>query len=75
MNYTIDLSKIDIQTYKNFLKKQYLIPSRQILHENIDHNFSIFEHCGFTKLSDLKSAISTSAKIDTLSKETKIPSE
>ncbi len=71
----INLSKIDIQKYKTFLKGQYLIPSRQILHENIDNNFKIFENYGFKNLLDLKQAISTGAKIDTLSKETKISSE
>ena len=75
MNYNIDLSKIDIQKYKTFLKAQYLIPSRQILHENIDANFKIFEKRGFKNLSDLKRAISASAKIEKFSEETKIPAE
>ncbi|MCL2683277.1 MAG: helix-hairpin-helix domain-containing protein [Bacteroidales bacterium] len=63
---------MDIQNYKTFLKNQYLIPSRQILHENMDANFKIFENYGLKNLSDLKQAISTPAKIDKLSKETKI---
>ena len=75
MNYNLDLSKMDIQKYKTFLKGQYLIPSRQILHENIDENFKIFKNGGFKNLSDLKQAISTGTKIEKLSNETKIPSE
>jgi hypothetical protein len=75
MKYNIDLSKMDIKKYKTFLKNQYLIPSRQTLHENIDDNFKIFENYGFKNLSDLKKSISTSAKIDKLSKETKISSD
>ena len=63
---------MDIQKYKTFLKSQYLIPSRQILHENIDDNFKKFERCGFKNLADLKQAVSTSVKIDKLSKETNI---
>ena len=43
MRYNIDLNQIDIQEYKTFLKKQNLIPSRQILYENIDQNFKILE--------------------------------
>jgi len=66
---------MDVQKYKTFLKSQYLIPSRKILHENIDENFMIFENCGLKKLSDLKQAISTSAKIEKLSKETNISPE
>lgn len=72
MKYNLDLRKIDIQKYKIFLKNQYLIPSRRILHENIDDNFEIFERCGLKNLSDLKQAISTKTKIDKLSRETEI---
>ena len=75
MEYSIDLSKMDVQKYKAFLKGQYLIPSRQILHENIDDNFKIFKNYGFKYLSELKQALSTSAKMDKLSKETGISSE
>lgn len=45
---------MDIQEYKKFLMNQYLIPSRQILHEHIDENFKVFEKCGFKNLFDLK---------------------
>ena len=75
MDYSIDLGKMDVQKYKTFLKSQYLIPSRQILHEKIDENFKLFKNCGFKYLSELKQALSTSAKMDKLSKETGISSE
>jgi len=71
----MDLGKMDIQEYKIFLKGQYLIPGRQILHENIDENFNIFENCGLKNLSDLQQALSTIANIDKLSEETKISPE
>ena len=66
---------MDIQKYKLFLKNQYLIPSRQILHENIDANFKAFENKGLKNVAELKQAVSTSAKIDKLSEETGIPPE
>lgn len=75
MKYDLDLSKMDIEEYKIFLKNQCLIPSRQILHKNIDENFQIFKNCGFKNVLDLKQAISTTAKIDKLTKETKISPE
>ena len=75
MKYDLDLSKMTIEEYKIFLKNQYLIPSRQILHENIDENFQVFKNCGFKSILDLKQAISTTAKIDKLAKETKISTE
>jgi hypothetical protein len=75
MKYNMDLSKMVLQKYKTFLKNRNLFPSRQILYENIDDNFQIFEDCGFKNLSDLKQAISTPAKIEKLSKETNISPE
>jgi len=71
----MDLRKIDIPKYKIFLKNQHLILSRQILHENIDDNFKIFENYGFKNLYDLKQAISTKTKINNLSKEIDISTE
>lgn len=47
IKYNINLKEMDILKYKIFLKKQYLIPSREILHENIDDKFKIFEKYGF----------------------------
>lgn len=75
MKYDLDLSKMDIDKYEQFLKNQYLIPSRQILHENIDTNFQIFKNCGFKNLLDLKKAISTPTKINELAKQTNISSK
>jgi hypothetical protein len=75
MEYNVDLRKMDIQKYKTFLKSRYLIPSRRILLENIDSNFEKLENYGLKNLSDLKQAISTSAKIDKLSNETKISAD
>ena len=71
----MNLTKINIQKYKTFLKAQYLIPSRQILHESIDENFKTLENSGLKNLSDLKQAISTSAKIEKLSQKTGIQAE
>lgn len=75
IKYNINLKEMDILKYKIFLKKQYLIPSREILHENIDDKFKIFEKYGFKNVLDLKKAISTKTKINKLSDETKISSE
>lgn len=75
MKYDLDLSKMDIEKYKVFLKNQHLIPSRKILHENIDNNFQIFNDYGFKNILDLKQALSSTAKIDKLANETKISPE
>ncbi len=75
IKYNINLKEMDILKYKIFLKKQYLIPSREILNENIDDKFKIFEKYGFKNVLDLKKAISTKTKINKLSDETKISSE
>lgn len=75
MKYDLDLSKMDIKTYQIFLKNQYLIPSRQILHEDLDKNFKIFADYGLNTLLDLKKAISTKEKLKKISSDTTISLE
>ena len=75
IQYNMDLKKIDIHQYKDFLMNQYLISKKQVLHEKIDENFKIFEDCGFKNLSDLKQALSTKTKITKLSYEKNITPE
>ncbi len=72
MKYDLDLSKIDIRKYKDFLKNQYLIPSRKILHQKIDENFNNLNKYGIVNLLDLKQAVSTKDKIIKLSNGTGI---
>lgn len=53
MGYIIDLSKISIEQYKEKLKQKTLIPSRMILKEKLNENFSVFKKMGMKTAADL----------------------
>lgn len=63
MKYGLDLSCLSIQSYKELLRKQNLLPGRRILLQDIDHNFNIIENCGIKDIFQLKKALSTPQKI------------
>jgi len=63
MPYSIPLSKISIGEYKTLLKAQSLLPSRQILMENIDANFVAIEKQGISDLAELKKALGNPKKV------------
>lgn len=68
MGYSIDLSKISLEKYKIILKKQYLLPSRKILRNDIDQNLDIFKNAGISDLKELLKALSTPMKLSNFSK-------
>lgn len=63
MGYTLDLSKISIEAYKEILKNQYLLPSRKILHQEMDYSFQAIQSCKIKNLYELKKALSTTQKL------------
>lgn len=69
MAYSIDLKKISISTYKKILENQFLLPSRKILHDNIEDNFNIIMDCEVNNLFELKSTLSTTKKLNIFSEK------
>jgi len=69
MGYSLDLSKISIDAYKEILKNQYLLPSRKILHQDIDASFDAIHSCQIKNLGELKSALSTTQKFSVFSEK------
>ncbi len=67
MSYSIDLSKISLEKYKTILKNQYLLPSREILRNDIDKNLDVFMNAGIHDLKDLLKALSTPTKLSNFS--------
>lgn len=53
MAYQIDLANITLSQYQNKLKTRYLIPSQQILKENLEKRFDFFRGKGITNLKEL----------------------
>ena len=69
MGYSLDLSKISIDAYKEILKNQYLLPSRKILHQDMDSSFDAIHSYQIKNLGELKSALSTSQKLGAFSEK------
>ncbi|KNY26938.1 DUF4332 domain-containing protein [Pseudobacteroides cellulosolvens] len=63
MGYSLDLSIISIEAYKEILKNQYLLPSRKILHQDMDFSFDAMHSCKIKNLDELKKALSTTKKL------------
>ena len=59
MEYSLDLSKIPINAYKEILKKQYLLPGRKILQKDMDPSFQMMHDCQIENLAELKNSLST----------------
>lgn len=71
--YGVDLNKISIETYKDILKKQTLLPSRKSLQTDIDDIFKNIRRDGVHTLLDLKQALSTTGRMTSLSERLNIP--
>lgn len=69
MGYSLDLSKISIEAYKEILKNQYLLPSRTILHQDMDACFDAIHSCSIRYLGELKNALSTAQKLSTFAEK------
>lgn len=72
MGYFVDLKNISIADYKNKLKNGYLVPSRQILKENIEFNFSLIAKHSISNADDLLSSLKTKSKVEKFAEETGI---
>lgn len=69
MGYSLDLCKISIDAYKEILKNQYLLPSRKILHQDMDSCFHAMHGCQIKNLAELKKALSTPQKLSAFSEK------
>ncbi len=72
MKYNLDIESISVQSYKDILKKQNLLPGRRILLQNIDKNFSLFESRLIKNVAELKKALSSPQKITAFAAESGI---
>ena len=75
MPYSIPLAKISVNEYKTLLKGQNLLPSRQILLQDIDARFSAIEAKGIGDLDALKKILSKPDKLAAFAESTGIPAE
>lgn len=72
MRYEPDLSGLSVNEYKNHLKSIELLPSRKVLLESIEENFSAIQENGISNMQALMKAISTPAKLTAFSQKSHI---
>lgn len=75
MGYYVDLAKISLEKFKKRLKTEDLLPSQQILRENIDEKFEVIKLQGLKNMEDLKKALKTKKDVDRFSLETSLPTD
>lgn len=75
MNYTPDLERLSMDEYKSLLKQQNLLPSRRLLLHDIDENFAFFKRRGIYNVAQLKTGLSSPAKIADIVVESGIPED
>lgn len=73
-DFYIDLEKFTLKKFKNELKQTELLPSRQILKEQIDKRFAILEKNGVSNLQDLSIVLKTPKKTREFAKKSGLPS-
>lgn len=69
MGYSLDLRMISIDAYKEILKNQYLLPSRKILHQDMDSSFNTIHSCQIKNFAELKNALSNTQKLSAFSEK------
>lgn len=70
MGYYIDITKMTLDDYKSILKECYMIPSRQMLKEDIDKNINVFAEQGIQNIAQLQKYLKSKPKLKKISDET-----
>jgi hypothetical protein len=75
MGYYVDLENISINKYKEILKSADLLPSRMILKDNIDHNFSVLNNQKVQNVEELMEILKSKNKLQDFSKRSGLSEE
>lgn len=73
MPYAIDFKTISLSNFKSILKKSYLIPSQELLLDDVDSRFKKLEGLGLKTLDQLHEALKTKAKAIKFAKDNSLP--
>jgi len=71
--YHLDLSAFSLEKLKYLFKNTRLLPSQQILQENIDERFACLEQNGVDNLQQLQKALKTKSDVQSFAKVTGLP--
>ncbi len=75
MEYYKDLSQIDLSDYKDLLLNMELIKSRELLRNDIIHNFQLLKEMKIENVKQLQNALKSKSKLEQFSNESKIDIE
>ena len=71
--YAIDLSTFSLKKLKNNIENTRLLPSQQILQEDMDERFACLEQHGIENLQQLQTALKAKKEVQTFAQETGMP--
>ena len=75
MSFYIDLRKISIDDFKTRLREEKLLPSQQILKEDIDKRFKIISNQKIDTMAGLQSILQTKKNVKKFSLKTSLPED
>lgn len=75
MDFLPDFEKISLAWFKNRLAEQELLPSRKILHEDLDARFAVLDEQGISTLAGLIDALKTKKKLLAFADQTSLPED
>jgi hypothetical protein len=71
--YSIDLNKFSLKKLKYNIENTRILPSQQILQEDIDDRFACLEQHGIENLQQLQAVLKTKSKVQSFAEETGLP--
>lgn len=74
-DYYLDFQKYSLKTFQGELKEAKLIPSRQILKEDLEDRFKILDEKGISNLQELMEALKTPKKAQDFAAQNGLPEE
>ena len=75
MAYTLDLNRISLNAYREFLQGRDLLPSRRLLLDGLEEKLAQLEAFGIGTVAELLRALSSPAKIAGLATKSGIPAD
>jgi hypothetical protein len=66
MKYSVDLSKLTLERYRDILEHQTLLPSRVLLQTNLHARFALLKAKGFETIESLKKALDKPKVLESL---------
>lgn len=72
-SYTIDPTRISLETFRKLTAAKKLLPGRVILGDAMEERFGILEKQGISNLGELLKALGNKKKVEAFARESKLP--